>query len=187
MRLAWEFMDGTWQEVESRRADCARSLSAAEPVTCRFETTEGGEYRISAEVRDDARTPQPQRVYALGQRRRRASRSATCEMETVVLVPDKEDYQPGDTAKVLVQAPFTPAEGLLTVSRSGILYTERFTLDNGTATLEIPIEESYLPNVHVQVDVTGSAPRLDDKGKPVEGAPPRPAYASGSLTSTSRR
>ncbi len=30
--------------------------------------------------------------------------------------------------------------------------------------------------------MNGSAPRLDDKGQPVPGAPPRPAYATGSLS-----
>ncbi len=65
----------------------------------------------------------------------------------MLLIPDKKDYQPGDVARVLVQAPFADGEGLLTVSRSGILYTERFTLKNGAAELQIPIEAAYIPNV----------------------------------------
>ena len=43
-------------------------------------------------------------------------------------VPDKELYAPGDTAEILVQSPFGAAEGLLTVSRGAILYTEQFTV-----------------------------------------------------------
>ena len=78
------------------------------------------------------------------------------EQEKVNLIPDKETYQPGDTAQILVQSPFSPAEGLLTVTRSGILYTERFTVEDGTAILNIPIDEAYIPNLNVQVDLSGS-------------------------------
>ena len=67
------------------------------------------------------------------------------EQEKVTLIPDKETYQPGDTAEILVQSPFSPAEGLLTVSRSGILYTERFQIEDGTATLEDPHRREAYP------------------------------------------
>ncbi len=80
-----------------------------------------------------------------------------------------------------MQSPFSPAEGLLTVSRSGILYTQRFHIQDGTITLKVPIEEKYIPNLNIQVDLTGSAPRSDDQGETLTGVPPRPAYASGQL------
>ena len=107
--------------------------------------------------------------------------SRKLEQEAVTLVPDKETYQPGDTAQILVQSPFTPAEGLLTVSRSGILYTTRFHVEDGSATLDIPIEEKYIPNLSIQVDLVGSAPRTDDQGEPLPNVPPRPAYATAQL------
>jgi alpha-2-macroglobulin len=112
--------------------------------------------------------------------------SRKVELETVTLIPDRESYQPGDVAEVLVQAPFSPAEGLLTVSRSGILYTERFRIEEDTITLRVPIEEQHIPNLHLQVDLVGAAPRTDDQGE-VADAPPRPAYASGSSTWRCRR
>ena len=70
------------------------------------------------------------------------------------------------------------------MARSGILTTENFTLDGGTATLEIPIEDAHIPNLNVQVDVNGASPRLDDKGQPIDGAPDQPAYATGTLQLT---
>ena len=179
VRMTWEFEDGQWNQVEADPQTCAVT-AAADPVPCTFETNKGGEYHITAEVRDDA-----ERL-----NRTKLTRwvsggptvpSRNVEHEALLLVPDKETYQPGDVAKILVQAPFATGEGLLTLARSGIVRTERFSLDGGTATLEIPIEEGYLPNLNVQVDVDGSALRLDDKGVPVVGAPPRPAYATASL------
>ena len=180
VRLAWAFENGEWVQQEVDEQVC-EITSAAEPQPCSFATTEGGQYRITASVRDGVERLNQTIVTAWVSGGQMAP-SRDLEQQTLVLVPDKENYAPGDTARVLVQAPFAEGQGLLTVARSGILYTENFSLDGGTATLEIPIEEAYLPNVNIQVDVNGSAPRLDDKGKPVEGAPAQPAYATGGLS-----
>ncbi|MBK8796354.1 MAG: hypothetical protein IPM07_08285 [Anaerolineales bacterium] len=53
VRLAWVFEGGKWvqQEVDEQRCDLA---SADEPVQCSLPTGDGGEYRVTAEVRDDA-------------------------------------------------------------------------------------------------------------------------------------
>ena len=39
-----------------------------------------------------------------------------------------------------------------------------------------------MPNIHVRVDLVGKTERLSDEGKPVSGLPPRPAYASGTIS-----
>ena len=70
---------------------------------------------------------------------------------------------------------------MLTVSRSGILYTQRFSLEDGSVTLSVPIEEKHIPNLNIQVDLVGAAPRTSDQGEPMPDVPPRPAYASGQL------
>ena len=98
-----------------------------------------------------------------------------------MLIPDRKDYQPGDTAEILVQSPFTPAEGVLTLRRSGIISKQQFTMDEPTTILQIPIEDANIPNLYVQVDLVGSAPRLNAAGEPDESLPPRPAFASGQL------
>ncbi|NLD71386.1 MAG: hypothetical protein GX649_01565, partial [Chloroflexi bacterium] len=101
--------------------------------------------------------------------------------EDVTLIPDRQEYAPGDTAQILVQAPFAPAEGLLTVRRLGLVLTERFTTDEPSITLEVPIGEDDIPNVTVQVDLVGTAPRQNAEGEPDDDLPARPAYATGSL------
>jgi uncharacterized protein YfaS (alpha-2-macroglobulin family) len=179
-RLAWMYRQGTWGEEEVDVQECTVA-SAAEPVTCTFETEVGGEYRITAVVTDVAgRSNQSQFTRWVSGGARPAAREV--EQETVELIPDRESYQPGDVAEILVQSPFGAAEGLLTVSRSGILYTERFTLQGDTATLRVPIKEEYLPNLNLQVDLVGAAPRTDDRGEPLKNVPERPAYATGQLT-----
>jgi uncharacterized protein YfaS (alpha-2-macroglobulin family) len=181
-RLEWKYTGGRWQQVEADVQECTVG-SLEDPVRCSFETPLGGRYRITAVITDEeGRTNQSQITRWVSGGERPPSRDV--ELEQVTLIPDKETYQPGDIAEILVQSPFSPAEGLLTVTRSGILYTERFVIEEGTITLKVPIEEKHIPNLNIQVDLVGSAPRLDDNGEVVEEAPPRPAYATGTLNLT---
>ncbi len=178
-RMEWKFREGEWREEEADPQVCSMN-SALEPLTCTFETNIGGSYKITATVTDSlGRRNQSSITRWVSGGQRPPARKV--EQEEVTLIPDKETYQPGETAQILVQSPFNPAEGLLTVSRSGTLYTQRFTITDGTATLQIPIREEHLPNLQIQVDLVGEAPRTDDKGEAITGIPPRPAYASGTL------
>jgi uncharacterized protein YfaS (alpha-2-macroglobulin family) len=178
-RLVWTQKRGAWIEEEQDPQTC-RITSAAEAQRCTFETGEGGRYTVRAEVRDAAgrRNESELTVWVSGGKRPPGEAVA---QDSVELVPDKESYQPGETAKILVISPFQPAEGVLTVRRSGIVTTTRFTVDGSTATVAVPIAEGYAPNAIVQVDLVGATPRTGAGGKPVAGAPPRPAYAKGEL------
>lgn len=175
-RLEWRTVRGAWRQEAVDVQECTVG-STEEPVSCTFETAVGGEYQITATVSDAfgrENESQITRWVSGGQH----PPSLKVEQETVTLIPDRESYGPGDVAEILVQAPFSPAEGLLTVSRSGIVYTEQFRVEEGTATLRVPIEEEHIPNLEVQVDVVGSAPRGDGEAA---GLPRRPAYASGQI------
>jgi alpha-2-macroglobulin len=177
-RMEWKYR-GEWVEEEADPQTC-RVGSTQEPVTCTFETPLGGKYTITAEVTDElGRVNRTQFTRWVSGGQRPPARNV--EQEEVTLIPDQEIYQPGDVAQILVQSPFSPAEGLLTVSRSGILYTERFRLEDGTITLDVPIEEGHIPNLHIQVDLTGAATRSDDQGEPLPDIPLRPAFATGNL------
>ncbi len=178
-RLEWKFQHGSWQEVEADTQTCNQG-STDKPGACSFTTEVGGTYRITATVTDEmGRKNQSKFTRWVSGSPRPPSRAI--EQEQLTLIPDKETYQPGETAEVLVQAPFSPAEGLLTLTRSGIVSTQRFTINDGSIILRIPIEEGYIPNLNIQVDLTGTAPRTSDTGDPVPNAPARPAYASGTL------
>lgn len=177
--LDWEYEGGQWKEKEKNPQDCVvRSTSA--PVKCTFQTKEGGSYRVSASVMDDRerRNESEMRLWVAGGK---TIPKRDVEQETVELIPDRKEYKPGDTAEILVQSPFTPAEGVLTLRRSGIVRTERFRMDGPSTTLRIPIEEAFIPNIYAQVDLVGAATRTTDSGEPLEKLPKRPAFASGSL------
>lgn len=178
-RLEWKFGKGEWAETEVDVQKCD-VFSKPEPDTCTFETPLGGSYKITAIVTDEfGRKNQSSFTRWVSGGQQPPSRKV--EQEKVTLIPDQETYQPGDIAEILVQSPFSPAEGLATFSRNGILYTTRFRTEDGSITLKVPIEEKYIPNLNVQVDLVGAAPRVDDKGELLPEVPPRPAFASGQL------
>ncbi|MCA1592397.1 MAG: hypothetical protein LC754_07050, partial [Acidobacteria bacterium] len=70
---------------------------------------------------------------------------------------------------------------VLTLRRSGLLRTERFTMKESSYTLRVPLEEALTPNVYVQVDLVGASQRTDDEGNTLAKLPKRPAYASGEI------
>ncbi|MCB8953589.1 MAG: hypothetical protein H6650_16410 [Ardenticatenales bacterium] len=180
-RLQWRYGRGGWAEEVADEQICS-VVSTTEPISCTFATDVGGTYRITATITDaQGRGNQSQITRWVSGGERPPARNV--EQEQVTLIPNQDTYRPGDMAEILVQAPFGPATGLLTVSRGGVLYTESFTVDEtGTATLRVPITEAQLPNLGLQVDVVGEAERVDDAGTIQPNLPPRPAYASGSLT-----
>ncbi|MEI7847141.1 MAG: Ig-like domain-containing protein [Chloroflexota bacterium] len=179
-RLEWKYKAGSWSEQEEDVQVCNQT-SSMEPGTCVFDTKLGGTYQITAQVTDSqGRINQTRFTRWVSGGKRPPSRKV--EQEVVTLIPDQQTYAPGQTAQVLVQSPFSPAEGLLTVSRSGILYTKRFRIEADNITLEIPIESAHIPNLEIQVDLVGSAPRVADDGiTPLPGIPARAAYATGTL------
>jgi hypothetical protein len=178
-RLEWEQEGGEWKEKPADVQDC-RVSSAEDGVPCSFKTPEGGTYRITARVADEKGRANETEITIWVAGGKMPPRRGV-EQEQVTLVPDKKEYRAGETAQVLVLAPFSPAEGLLTLRRSGLVRTERFTMAGTSHTVQVRIEEGFTPNVQVQVDLVGAAPRSSDSGEADPKLPKRPAYASGHI------
>jgi uncharacterized protein YfaS (alpha-2-macroglobulin family) len=177
--MDWVFEKGEWKQKEVNPQECEVKSTAA-PVECRFETKEGGVYRITATVMDD-RERRNESELTLWVAGGKVVPKRDVEQEDAQLIPDHKEYQPGDTAEILVQSPFTPAEGVMTLRRSGIVTTERFKMETASTTLKVPIKDGYTPNVFVQVDLVGAAARTDEEGKASDKLPKRPAFAKGAL------
>ncbi|MBV9243161.1 MAG: hypothetical protein JO314_14270, partial [Acidobacteria bacterium] len=186
----WDFDKGSWVEKVVDEQSCTVRSQPDPPAgsgqktrgasTCDFIAKQGGRYTITATVMDDKeRYNQSQMTVWVPGGKQPPKRNV--EQEQVQIIPSKKDYAPGDVAELLVIAPFTPAEGALTLRRDGIVKTERFTMKDSSITLKVPIDEKYLPNITAQVDLVGAADRTDDKGEVDPRLAKRPAYASGSL------
>src|SRR5262249_26467498 len=97
----------------------------------------------------------------------------------LMVIADRRSYRPGDTAELLVLSPFSPAEGLLTLERSGIAATQRFSVTGPTTTVKVPVTEGLLPGASAHITLVGIAKRTDTAADPTH--PARPSFASGEV------
>ncbi|MBW2735457.1 MAG: hypothetical protein JRH20_23990, partial [Deltaproteobacteria bacterium] len=180
LRLQWAYKERTWQREEVDAQMCRRQMSA-KPFSCTFKTEKGGTYLLRASVQDEQgrkNVTEMTRWVSGG----KMPPKRRIEQERVELIAHKKEYKPGEVAEILVRAPFDGAEGMLTVQRGGILRHERFKVQGRSHTLRVKLGARDMPRLHVQVDLVGKAERVDDRGQKVQGAPPRPAFARGSLS-----
>jgi len=177
--MDYEYKKGKYEQKEVDVQTCS-VVSAKDSVPCTFQTPNGGTWKVTATIVDSKGRPN-QTTYTFWVSGGDVVPSREVAQERVQLIPNAKEYKPGDTAELLVQAPFFPAEALVTWRRSGIVKTERITMTSSTATVKVPIADTMVPNMYVQVDLVGMAPRTNDKGDPDPSLPKRPAYASGTI------
>ncbi|MGZ8243395.1 alpha-2-macroglobulin family protein [Methylomagnum sp.] len=67
------------------------------------------------------------------------------------VLPEKKEYEPGDTARFQVRMPFREATALVSVEREGVAETFITRLSGKTPVIEVPIQAHHSPNVFVSV------------------------------------
>ncbi|MBC8136364.1 MAG: Ig-like domain-containing protein [Fibrella sp.] len=180
-RKEWGYTKGRWSEKEVDIQEWT-VRSGEKPVATEFLPKSGGQWTVKATVLDSKERPNESELtlwVSGGDGPKNKQRNLGQEMAT--LIPSQKEYKAGDTATILVQSPFANAEGLVSIIRDGIVRAERFTMKGTTHTLRIPIAETFLPTVGVQVELVGTQIRTDDAGDPIKGIAPRPAFAGGHL------
>ncbi|MBU8913452.1 MAG: alpha-2-macroglobulin [Spirochaetales bacterium] len=93
--------------------------------------------------------------------------------EEITLVPDRDLYEVGDTARLMVQSPLPEGRYLITTEREGIFDERIVELDGSANLIEVPITDDHIPVVYVAVTsfTARTAPPTDyfepDLGKPL--------------------
>src|SRR6185503_16419426 len=88
------------------------------------------------------------------------------------LVPEKNTYKPGDSARIMIQSPWEHATALLTTEREGVRSRRQFELTSTQQYVTVPISEDDIPNLFVSVVVVKVRNKDDtpddcsDPGKP---------------------
>jgi uncharacterized protein YfaS (alpha-2-macroglobulin family) len=67
------------------------------------------------------------------------------------VLPEKKEYEAGDTARLQVRMPFRSATALVTVEREGVITSFVTHLSGNTPVIEVPVTAQYSPNVFVSV------------------------------------
>ena len=177
-------IESSWrgdQLIQSRRDETTCNLSSDGVDTaqrCAFATKEGGLHRLTAVVTDvhGRKSHTEVDVWVIGSD---SGAQAGLKAGQVEVIADKTEYAGGDEAKLLVMAPFAPAEGVLTLDREGVVELRRFRLERRVQTIAARLDRSWLPGVHASVHLVGANLRENESGNPDPALPKRPAFAHG--------
>lgn len=115
-----------------------------------FTPDKTGTYRMVAEVTDSQGRTARSATYLWVWGGEFASWRVTND-DTIALVADKDSYAVGDTAEILVPAPFEGSVGLVTVERGKVITRAIQQFPTNTERLSIPITDISVPNVFVSV------------------------------------
>ena len=158
----WKDQDGRYRydRRDTEIEVLSTTTNEAGEASLTFTPPRSGTYRLVAESRDE---------------RERVARSArflwvsgsdyalwgVSDSDVIALIADRNTYEVGDVAEVLVPAPFAGATGLVTIERGRVLSSEVRTFETNSEVLRIPIEDGHIPNVYVGV-VLYRPPTADD-------------------------
>ena len=134
------------------------ATGAGATTTVAFTPNDGGEFRIVARSSDGS-VVGASSVYVSNEGSYVAWQ--VTNNDRITLQADKDLYQVGDVARVLVPTPYQGNNlALLTIERGNFLQRKTITLQTNSDVLEIPIDESFAPNAYVSVLVL-SPPSAD--------------------------
>jgi hypothetical protein len=137
----WTFQDGSWNYHTVVRdkpvASGTVDLKAAGPARLAMPVVGYGRFRLEVTDKDTGAATST-RFHAGWY----VSPSIGDTPDKMTVVPDKELYNPGETAKLRIQAPFA-GELLLTVATDRVLETRAITVPADGTTVEVPVTESW--------------------------------------------
>ena len=144
--------------------------TAAAPVRVPATLKDGGCFILRAVAKDAEGRPTrtETRFYALGG----GYSMWRTNGNRIDLTPERTVWKPGETARVLVQSPWSQATALVTKEREGIKTHQRIDITSTQDAVEIPITDADVPNVYVSVVLfkgrteATSTPENPDPGKP---------------------
>jgi uncharacterized protein YfaS (alpha-2-macroglobulin family) len=156
----------TWLDVTT-----CTLVSETTPGVCAFTPPAPGSYQLTASIVDTQGRVHRTSLRSLAIGAGEVLWPLTSDYHLEV-VPEKTTYAVADTARYLVQNPFSGATALITLERFGVQQHWLETFHEGTAVIEVPIKPDHLPGFYLSVVVM--SPRVDkpladnqiDLGKP---------------------
>ncbi|MCB1318597.1 MAG: hypothetical protein KDK34_00005, partial [Leptospiraceae bacterium] len=88
--------------------------------------------------------------------------------DRVELLPDRQEYNVGDTARILIQSPFKSARAIVSVERENIYWQKTYDIEGNGEPIEVPILAEYAPTVYVSVMLVRGRVEADQVPNPDE-------------------
>jgi hypothetical protein len=157
-----------------KRVFSGDAQSGEAPVAGSFVPTEAGQYQITVSLKN-GKSFAKSFFYVYGGGMTGYNFRSDDE---ITLMPDKNNYKPGEKAMILVQSPYSNATAIVTVERDRIYHQFTKALNGNMLPVEIPVTAEYLPNVFVSVILI--RPRVAGQKNDAENSDPgRPLIKSG--------
>lgn len=169
-------LGGTYEwvsEMTESEVGKGQAMTRSDSTLVTVAVKDPGYYYVDAQIKDEKSRISRTSIYFYVA----GSGYAGWEMrddDIIELVPDKDLYQVGDTARILVKSPYDSATALVTVERELVLKKYSKKLRGNADYVSIPIGSNDLPNCYVCVTLLrGRVPGLSwndekeaDLGKP---------------------
>jgi alpha-2-macroglobulin len=138
------------QEYQNIGEVCAGKTDSRGLLLCEPSISEAGSIYLLAQARDNqgntARASASYWLTAKGDLWFTAG-----NQDRIDVIPEKRNYQPGETARIQVRTPFRDATALIAIEADGILETLVQPLSRYKPTVEIAVRPEWGPNVYISV------------------------------------
>ncbi len=140
----------TVTEIKKVSEVCSGKTQDSGKLHCEVTLPESGRYLIEARAKDSQGRPISftHTFYAWG---KDAEAGDYSESDRLTLVPNKEDYQTGESAEIVVESPFKNFTALVTLERDGVMEHRVESLSGTKPVIHLPLKSEYSPNVVVSV------------------------------------
>lgn len=162
-RIVWQCIlkkdnDGYYRYVSERSEQLIKSFnfSPEEVKRIGFVPNDYGEYKIVVSDPQN-KAASSVRFYACGWG---YAPWSMANPDRIEINTEKNSYPVGGIARVQIKAPF-PGKMLLTIEREKVFSQRILVLKENTATIEIPVEEQYKPNVYITATIIRSIDSKD--------------------------
>jgi alpha-2-macroglobulin len=138
------------EEVQDLGVLCSGRSDDRGVLLCEAELKTAGEVELVVQARDAAGLL-AQAASSVWVTRQGELWFAQDNDDRIDVLPEKKQYEPGETARLQVRMPFREATALVAVEREGVIDTRVITLRGDDPTVELKIEPGWGPNVYVSV------------------------------------
>lgn len=193
-KISWELTRDTWVEevkideygyeytswVQKTITEASGTVSA-KSTSLTVTPKEGGTYYLNMKTTDskgrDVITERS--FYVTGSTSYRRNQDAV----QITMMSDKDEYEVGETAHIQLESPLEKGRYLVTVEREGIINEKVVNVKKAGTTIDVPIEDWYVPVVWVSVSsyTTRDAPPPADYDTKDEHKP-KNIYSQTALT-----
>jgi len=140
----------TTRETKKLTPTCTGSTDAQGVLACEIAPGASGEIIVRAETHD-AHNTLAGATATMWITDRHAWWFGGTKGDRMDVLPEKKEYEAGETARFQVRMPFRAATALVTIEREGVLSSFVTQLHGDAPIVEVPIAPNYAPNAFVSV------------------------------------